>query len=231
MTGRIKMYNEQKGFGFIIGDDGKDRFFHISNVKSVDLPSIGLLVEFESQENGKGLMAANVNVKAKTEKKHGTFIQFGDVRVKLSNVKNYGISQDYYQYEKVFRVWYNESTSKLGKLFNIKYEFDWEFADKYERLYCNSEREKKIKAGECYSYVYAEKDQAYSYEGNNLIFAKEPGIYKSNIRRSCLGDIVDLPEDYLYVTTYQGDNYKFRVNNGDFDIYKKLEELDSALCN
>ena len=35
--------------------------------------------------------------------------------------------------------------------------------------------------------------------------------------------------EYLYVTTYQNDNYKFYANSEDFDIFEKCEELDKWL--
>ena len=38
MNRRIKMYQANKGYGFIIGEDSNDYFFHVSQVKSVDSP-------------------------------------------------------------------------------------------------------------------------------------------------------------------------------------------------
>jgi len=35
----------------------------------------------------------------------------------------------------------------------------------------------------------------------------------------------------LYVTTYQGDNYRFREDQVDFDIDEKLREIDELLVN
>ena len=32
--GTVKVYREDKGFGFIRGDDGDDRYFNIKNVKN-----------------------------------------------------------------------------------------------------------------------------------------------------------------------------------------------------
>ena len=33
MTGTVKWFNTQKGYGFIVGDDGLEYFVHYSNIK------------------------------------------------------------------------------------------------------------------------------------------------------------------------------------------------------
>ena len=35
MRGRIKRFIEDKGYGFITGEDGQDYFFHISQVRDM----------------------------------------------------------------------------------------------------------------------------------------------------------------------------------------------------
>lgn len=35
---------------------------------------------------------------------------------------------------------------------------------------------------------------------------------------------------YLYIATFQNDNYSFYNLNGNFDIWDKLNKLDSLLC-
>jgi len=60
-TGKVKWYNETKGFGFIETEEGKDLFVHRSGIKS----SFGGLnegqeVEFDVEQGQKGLMAVNV---------------------------------------------------------------------------------------------------------------------------------------------------------------------------
>ena len=58
-TGTVKFFNTQKGFGFIISNNGgKELFVHKTN--TVDNLNEGDLVEFDVEETQKGLSAINV---------------------------------------------------------------------------------------------------------------------------------------------------------------------------
>ena len=60
-TGKVKFFNETKGFGFIIDDETqKEHFVHISGL--VDEVKENDEVSFELQEGKKGLNAVNVKV-------------------------------------------------------------------------------------------------------------------------------------------------------------------------
>ena len=62
-TGKVKFFNDTKGFGFITPDDGgKDLFVHISAVEQGSL-SENEEVEYEVGEGQKGPMAINVRSK------------------------------------------------------------------------------------------------------------------------------------------------------------------------
>ena len=60
--GRIKWFNDSKGFGFIEQDGGDDVFVHFSAIQGDGFKTLGEgdAVEFEVTEGPKGLQAANV---------------------------------------------------------------------------------------------------------------------------------------------------------------------------
>jgi len=58
--GRIKFFNEEKGFGFIVPDEGNDIFFHVTNLKEDVFKDDR--VKFDTEASIKGLKAVNVSV-------------------------------------------------------------------------------------------------------------------------------------------------------------------------
>lgn len=62
MTGRVKWFNAEKGFGFIEREDGGDVFVHFSAIQSEGFKALdeGQAVEFEIVEGPRGPQAANV---------------------------------------------------------------------------------------------------------------------------------------------------------------------------
>jgi CspA family cold shock protein len=62
-NGKIKMFNEDKGFGFIKPDDGaNDVFFHVSALREDDEIAVGKAVTFEMGTDPKSGKAKAVSV-------------------------------------------------------------------------------------------------------------------------------------------------------------------------
>jgi len=62
--GKVKWFNEKKGFGFIEQDDGKDIFVHYTAITSDGFKTLseGQRVRFEIEDAPKGPKAKNVQV-------------------------------------------------------------------------------------------------------------------------------------------------------------------------
>ncbi len=65
MTGKVKKFNKEKGFGFIHAEDNQDYFFHYSALVMEGFKTIdeGREVEFDVEENERGPRACNVRAK------------------------------------------------------------------------------------------------------------------------------------------------------------------------
>ena len=65
-TGKVKWFNETKGFGFIERQDGPDVFVHFRAINTPGFKTLaeGQEVEFEVEQGQKGPQAVNVNVVA-----------------------------------------------------------------------------------------------------------------------------------------------------------------------
>ena len=62
MTGTVKWFNAEKGFGFITNENGEDLFAHFSQIQKDGFKTLeeGEAVSFDVVEGEKGPQAANI---------------------------------------------------------------------------------------------------------------------------------------------------------------------------
>jgi CspA family cold shock protein len=62
MTGKVKWFNAEKGYGFITTEEGKDLFVHYSQIKKDGYKTLeeNEEVQFDVVDGDKGPQAANV---------------------------------------------------------------------------------------------------------------------------------------------------------------------------
>ena len=62
MKGTVKWFNAEKGFGFIVSEEGEDVFVHFSAIQVDGYKTLeeGQSVEFEIEQSPRGPQAVNV---------------------------------------------------------------------------------------------------------------------------------------------------------------------------
>lgn len=61
MTGKVKFFNEDKGYGFIKSNDGQEIFFHVKDcINKFTSNSKDQEVSFETKQGKKGIQAIEV---------------------------------------------------------------------------------------------------------------------------------------------------------------------------
>lgn len=62
MQGTVKWFSQQKGYGFIATEEGKDYHFHVRGINGSELPKAGDTVEFNPKQGKKGPRAVSVEI-------------------------------------------------------------------------------------------------------------------------------------------------------------------------
>jgi CspA family cold shock protein len=64
MKGTVKWFNDNKGYGFISGEDGQEYYVHASMLGADVFLKEGNAVSFEPKTSDKGLQATQVTIAA-----------------------------------------------------------------------------------------------------------------------------------------------------------------------
>jgi len=62
LSGKIKVWNQSSGWGFIETSDGEDYFLNIKNLRSGQHVKVGSIVKFDVEESQRGPQAVNVTL-------------------------------------------------------------------------------------------------------------------------------------------------------------------------
>ena len=60
LTGRIKHFERNKGWGFIETEEGEDYFFNVANVRPGQNLNLGDTVKFDFRQSSRGPSAINI---------------------------------------------------------------------------------------------------------------------------------------------------------------------------
>lgn len=133
MRGRIKRFIEDKGYGFITGEDGQDYFFHISQFKDMVEPKNWMIVNFDIVDGKKGKNAVNIRVSEQNNTSKPKFVTCGHTNIRLNNIKQYGIGIYRALYEQVDFDKYAYS----GEIDEEAYDYYKEHGGEYKVRKCN----------------------------------------------------------------------------------------------
>jgi len=81
MQGKVKWFSHDKGYGFIVDEQGGDHYFGVRDIKGSELPDNGDSVSFDIGKGKKGPKAIHVHISNKSTKSS----KHKDDRVTCSN--------------------------------------------------------------------------------------------------------------------------------------------------
>ena len=181
-------------------------------------------------------------------------MEFGGARIKLTNIKNYGIAQGDSWYAKMYRdvpakyitkkkafgktvtELVSEATiEETGEVYPIDVKENVESYHPYihgRPTYNGCEIGARYgpkmmrKVVEYYVWNRGKQatirvDHAFHLDANGNIVSTQAALSSEHLFTK--------PENYLYVTTFQGDNYNWFEHHVKFDIYEKCKELDKYM--
>lgn len=179
------MFNKDRGFGFIIGEDKESYFFHISEVQFMqESIATKIAVTFVPQRNDKGLVATEINIYEKENVKPKVLV-INEERIFVSKIKNYSIEERAIIYRNSqkdgFFIFQTKTPEQLFSRYYFKYLF--------------------IKTTDGNTYRYYSDDIANEKVSNLCsYFANRDLAYASELEKRADRELSELLTDYTYTS-------------------------------
>lgn len=255
MKGIIKSYNRQKGYGFITTEDESDIYFHISQIKNSEItPEEGLCVLFDTQNTHRGIQATHILIKCPSS--YSQFIALGDMRIKCSNIKEYGIQNQSEDFLKQYD--YAEQIERYDReLASYTQQIQFCYDEILSLGGSEADAHRLLNASEIGYHLTGMLPRKNSITGqydlnretvlDSLMKEKSKLIYLRDIasenKQKYVQEFSELRDsdtyklavqgklESLYIITYQKDEYILDAHDCGFDIREKLQEIDQYLLS
>lgn len=139
----------------------------------------------------------------------------GNTRIRLSNIKNYGISTGKKYKQKIYN---REEEINPISVFTTLISF-------FDNNDSNIETRYVYRWSEEWNHGMS-KETIDELDGALLYWKSDGSIGATRSVLASSNDIVEYKEKYLYITTFQNDNFVFWESEVSFDIQKKCKEID-----
>ena len=240
MRGRIKRFIEDKGYGFITGEDGADYFFHISQVKDMVEIKNWMIVNFDIIDGKKGKNA--VNIRVSEQNNTSRFITLGDLNIRLNNIKEYSIGTYFIEYGKIFTktIIKKERKGFLG-IKRIESIPIYKPTSEWSRFECSLDQKAYIDREYNEYHGKSIADMSGNFDIRCIRYRDKNGdISMNNIENwknvkidmslPVIGNLYKFEEKkYLKITTFQRDLYRFGETEVNFDVVEKYNEINNAM--
>lgn len=159
-------------------------------------------------------------MREKGNDKKKKFLRIGDTRIKVGNIKDYGIEYETILYEKVYKKTkktYSKTMDAVLRLAGFGKPIQNPESD-YDLTWDGG----KVRIDEIrYLELSSELRKTYKMVLDDNGVAKEMIGFTATIK-----DVIEKECKYLYLTTYQNDTYEFYEMDVDFDLEEKCKEID-----
>lgn len=158
------------------------------------------------------------------------FIAINDVRIRVSNIKNYGVSEEKKYFSKVFELdsYYNRESRAEMNIEITKEEYEWVKSGKDAPAYALfDENDENVLYDDYLGNYYADFHKVPEGIICHAISTEDSFLDGEIMTKADPSDVWCEKKKYLYITTYQNDNFKFY--DDEIDVEQTIKKIDEYL--